>query len=244
MSEFFVGYAKTPARTKRFALCVGATVVLGLAVIGAMVGANQRRAGTATWNLADVVELEGVLHTRPYGMLHQRREGRVVTTLLVEDGKRGLRPSAQSLHGAWVRIRGTRLFRASEDMLALVGSDDAVLSIPGDVFAVPERELGRVELTGRAVDSKCFLGAMKPGDGAGHRPCAQLCIRGGIPPVLVSDDPEHPYVLIASAQGEAVPVERILPLVAVEHRYQGRLRRVGGLEILGWNEPSRDVNPE
>jgi hypothetical protein len=43
----------------------------------------------------------------------------------------------------------------------------------------------RAQVRGEIVDSKCFLGAMKPGAGRGHKACATLCIDGGIPPVLV-----------------------------------------------------------
>ena len=45
--------------------------------------------------------------------------------------------------------------------------------------------LGVATLRGEIVDSKCYLGAMKPGDQKTHKACATLCIRGGIPPVLV-----------------------------------------------------------
>lgn len=40
-------------------------------------------------------------------------------------------------------------------------------------------------LVGEIVDTKCYLGAMKPGRGKPHRDCASLCIRGGIPAALL-----------------------------------------------------------
>jgi hypothetical protein len=43
-------------------------------------------------------------------------------------------------------------------------------------------------LYGEIVDSKCYLGAMKPGEGANHRSCAVRCVEGGIPPMLVTHD--------------------------------------------------------
>lgn len=43
-----------------------------------------------------------------------------------------------------------------------------------------------VTLDGELVDSKCYLGTMKPGDGKTHKSCAILCLRGGIPPLFVS----------------------------------------------------------
>ncbi len=40
-------------------------------------------------------------------------------------------------------------------------------------------------LLGEIVDTKCYLGAMKPGRGKAHRGCASLCISGGIPAALL-----------------------------------------------------------
>src|SRR5262249_27089733 len=48
------------------------------------------------------------------------------------------------------------------------------------------RPLGRATLRGEIVDSKCYLGAMKPGGGRTHRGCALLCLKGGVPPLFVS----------------------------------------------------------
>jgi hypothetical protein len=235
MSEFFVGYLDTPPRTKRFALAAGAVLVVLVVVSGLLWGLSQRRAGTATWDIATVVERQGVLQTVPYGMLHQTAEdGTVTTTLLVEATKHGLRPSAAQYDGQAVAIRGTILSRSGEDMMSLEPGEDAIRTVEGSATVPAAMDLGTVTLSGRAVDSKCFLGAMKPGDGSGHRPCARLCIRGGIPPVLISNDPEHPYVILAGPDGEALAKERILPLVAQPHTYTGRLRRMGTLEILDW----------
>lgn len=50
----------------------------------------------------------------------------------------------------------------------------------------PPRPLGRVTLLGEIVDSKCYLGAMKPRCGRTHRGCAILCLKGGVPPQFVS----------------------------------------------------------
>ena len=49
-----------------------------------------------------------------------------------------------------------------------------------DVIRVHEQTL-----LGEIVDTKCYLGAMKPGRGKPHRACASLCIRGGIPAALL-----------------------------------------------------------
>jgi hypothetical protein len=38
---------------------------------------------------------------------------------------------------------------------------------------------------GEIVDAKCYYGAMNPGNLKTHRACAIVCIKGGIPPVLL-----------------------------------------------------------
>jgi hypothetical protein len=40
-------------------------------------------------------------------------------------------------------------------------------------------------LTGELVDSKCFLGVMRPAVGKVHRGCAIRCLAGGVPPGLL-----------------------------------------------------------
>ncbi|MEM6369107.1 MAG: hypothetical protein AAF851_12455 [Myxococcota bacterium] len=215
--EFFVGYLPTPPGVRRFALRI-AYLALAL-VIGAATALafSHRRAGPASWDISLVVELEGVLQTEPYGVLHLE-EG---SALLVEATKFGLRPEASALEGRRVTLRGTLLQRDGDRMLALLPGDDAFTDLGED--ELPDASaLGKVQLTGNIVDSKCFLGAMKPGDGAGHRPCAQLCIRGGIPPVLISDDPEHPKVIVVDEEGRPM-TEKVLPLVAEELTLSGQL---------------------
>ncbi|MEL6188060.1 MAG: hypothetical protein AAFU79_25840, partial [Myxococcota bacterium] len=215
MAEFFVGYADTPPRTKRFALIAGAVLLVVVVAAGLGWALTQRRAGTATWDITTVVERQGILQVSPYGMLHTRdASGGWTTTLLVEDGKLGLRAQASSLDGRSVKVRGTLLGRAGEEMLALVPSADAVLGVSARPTEVaPRVDGGEITLVGRVVDSKCFLGAMKPGDGSGHRPCAELCLKGGIPPVLVTEDPAHPYVLLAAADGGPANIPTLLPKV-------------------------------
>ena len=68
-----------------------------------------------------------------------------------------------------------------------VGSGDAAVETdpaqPGDTPVL--RMAGMRTFIGEIVDTKCYLGAMKPGRGKPHRDCASLCIRGGIPAALL-----------------------------------------------------------
>jgi len=58
------------------------------------------------------------------------------------------------------------------------------------------------------------LGVMNPGDGIVHRACANLCIRGGIPPIFVFQDSggQVHYTLLHTSSGERLRTD-ILPFV-------------------------------
>src|SRR5690349_19376703 len=64
-----------------------------------------------------------------------------------------------------------------------------------------------VSLRGEIVDSKCFLGAMRPGNGKTHKACAMLCIAGGVPPMFVTRDSagREEYYLLAGPDGGPAP---------------------------------------
>jgi hypothetical protein len=74
---------------------------------------------------------------------------------------------------------------------------------------------------------------MRPGVGHGHRACAQLCILGGIPPVLVTigADGRETHYLLASTAGAKVNVA-VAPFAAEPVEVRGRLVRRGDLNVL------------
>jgi hypothetical protein len=88
----------------------------------------------------------------------------------------------------------------------------------------------RVTLRGEIVDSKCFLGAMKPGAGKTHKECATLCIRGGIPPMLATfgeDGSVTCYLLLDPAGGPLSAAA--LPFVADPVEVTGELDAHGDM---------------
>ena len=58
-------------------------------------------------------------------------------------------------------------------------------------------------LSGEIVDSKCWLGVMKPATGTVHRGCATRCLSGGIPPLLMTTDSTGAtmHLLLTGADG-------------------------------------------
>jgi hypothetical protein len=105
-----------------------------------------------------------------------------------------------------------------------------------DPAANGPRRTEHTTLAGEIVDSKCYLGAMKPGDGKGHKACAVLCISGGIPPMLVSASGSESertvsYYLLVGASGQPMNA-RVLPFVAEAVEVSGVVEDWEGLRML------------
>ena len=103
--------------------------------------------------------------------------------------------------------------------------DSAAAATPAD--AQVGRAYIRVDtLVGEIVDTKCYLGAMKPGRGKPHRDCASLCIRGGIPAALLVRTENGERVLVNLVDFAGRPLGReLLEWVGQPVAVSGRLRR-------------------
>ena len=232
--EFYVGYLETspPGQasfTRSRALLLG---LIGVACALLLVAA-QRPFSSATFEFGTETELEGVITSTPVPTLVVERPGSLSEAapgtsryLLVTFGKFGAAELAQQHDGRRVRLRGTLVYRGGETMVEVV--DGSVEELEGDaaIARTEGRDLGVHTLRGEIVDSKCFLGVMKPGNLKPHRACATRCISGGVPPVLLVRDPEGhaSYFLLVGADGEAVNA-RILDHVAEPVEITGRVLR-------------------
>jgi hypothetical protein len=87
--------------------------------------------------------------------------------------------------------------------------------------------------TGEILDSKCYLGAMKPGDGKGHKACATLCVTGGIPPMLLVWTPDggRRHLLLVDDRGHSAR-GLVLEALGEPVTVTGRPGRTGDLETL------------
>jgi hypothetical protein len=97
----------------------------------------------------------------------------------------------------------------------------------------PSLDSGRVTLRGEIIDPKCYIGAMKPGGGKTHKACAQLCLSGGIPPMLVTRNRQ------ARRHTTCSQVQRVVrcsgsscPTWEIHVQVAGTLRRLGDLFII------------
>jgi len=147
-----------------------------------------------------------------------------------------------------VRVTGWRLARDGREILELSPEASAIATIPGDphpaLGSTARREVGEVVLRGEIVDYKCFLGAMKPGDGKTHKACATLCISNGIPPVLVSRKGDALEYTLLSDRTDRSAAESVLPFVGEPVRVRGGLViRPDGLRVMQFDRAERASEP-
>ena len=226
--EFYVGYLPVPAGQRTFIAWVvsaAALVILGLAAAAAWV---QSDPGNGQWEYGRVDEFEGTLSMRPYPMLRES-DGR--TWLLVGQGKVGVGKEYSASDGVRVRLRATRVERGALRMLELEGE---TVKATGRGENVPSSMAGEaVALRGEIVDPKCFGGAMKPGAGKAHKGCATLCLRGGIPPVFVTEGGAVHVVVDAEGKGlTGATLEQVLPYAGDRIEVRARVERIGEMTVV------------
>jgi hypothetical protein len=233
---FFVGYfSKVPAPLAVFSLAVGALLVGAFAALALVVGTKVDDPNPARSTFAPDQTVTGIYQAEPYPMLRaapdaEHPQGR--TVLLSGDGKRGAQEAAKAFAGQAVTISGFGLKRGAMDMVivdTIGAAKDVLLAEP--VAAVP---LGRWRLSGEVCDGKCVAGAMKPGTGLAHKGCANLCIVGGLPPLLVTEKPVEgsSFMLLASETGGPLAVGTWENTVARPVILEGALSRVGDLLVF------------
>ena len=225
--EFYIGWdEKASPSFGRRARLSSILLVLAAPIVAFVLAASQAPFDEASFEFGNLRDFEGVVRLLPHPVLEVDTPSGVVDHwLLVAVGKHGAGEQMADYEGQRVRLRGTLIYRGSEagpalrTMVEVVeGSVERVSNAGLATDAgmdMPRVSLGRHTLRGEIVDSKCWLGVMKPGDGKAHRACASLCIRGGIPPLVAVRDGDVVVrqLLILGSGGEAVN-DRILHAVA------------------------------
>lgn len=253
--EFYIGYdppmpPRIAVRVRRaVAVVLAAVLLLAVAALAA-----HRRLTPATFDYGRPQALGGHLVRAPYPQLVV--DGR--RALLVGRGKHGADTALAAVPDGPVTLSGTRIERGGRRMFEVVpgsaapvsrGASGVVPSPPssrpgtrsvpsapgpnGTAVAPKVAESAQVTLHGEIVDSKCFLGVMNPGEGTVHRDCARVCLRGGIPPMLLvrGGHAEERLVLLVDTTGG--PIGRDLADVAgVPVAVRGLLARDGDQLVL------------
>lgn len=236
--DFFIGYRPMPPDLRRFTVRVA---LVGLVLLGtgaatlAFTMAPSLGMPTTRYDQA----VEGVLGSEPYGVVWTRQpgSGALHGVLLVRGGKFGFVEAGHPLAGRGVRVAGQLIERDGTSMLELGALPEGRPAIDAAALSAElqrgTRSLGEVTLRGVMEDSKCYLGRMRPGVGQPHRACAQLCVRGGIPPVLVTRDGtgQETAYLVATRDGRSMHAQ-VLDLLAEPVEVRGRLVEKGDLRFI------------
>jgi hypothetical protein len=204
---------------------------------------QQSLAGKGVLDTSGKVTVEGLLTVDPYPVLHVAGNN-PESVILVAIGKRGADDIALPYANSLVRVTGSTVKRGGWSMLEISGADAIEPNPEGKAVAIPDAEdLGKVTMSGEIVDSKCFLGVMKPGPGKVHRACARLCLLGGIPPMFVIRDPDgQKYGYLVTLETGLSASEQLSAMVATPVKVNGSLEKRGDLTYLKLSEDHG--NPE
>jgi hypothetical protein len=230
--NFYVGYLPLPRGLKGTIAALVLALFALVAFDAWLVATLQPQSGNGHW-AETPAEFVGTLTRDPYPMLRVNKNGRVKTYIVISDEKRGAEAALEKFEdGATLKLSGYEIERAAVGMIQLAATD--IAAAEAGPIAEPAREIhGRATIEGEIVDSKCWLGVMRPGDGHIHKACASLCIRGGIPPMFVTRAGGVPTVMLLTLfDGRAVPPEQILDYVADSVRLSGIVEKRGDLVIF------------
>ncbi len=239
---FFVGYLNMPMALKKFYIPLTALLLAASMFIGYTIANSQQATGAASWLTDKPQTMQGLIKLEPYPVLHRfnpDNPDQLESVLLVRQGKRGATKFAQSLDGQLVNVTGFGIYRGGWSMLELRSSEDIQTLSEDDTTnglldklaqETQPKSLGEISFTGEVADSKCFLGVMKPGEGVVHRACADVCLIGGIPAMLlVEGDDQQRYGYMLTAQDGKSASTMIAQYAGETMQVSGELMQKGSL---------------
>lgn len=240
--EFYLGYADR-APDGLAGLLRRLVVLLAVAVllVAAGLAAIQRPFDDGRFEFGVSRSWEGLLLAGPLPLLQTATYARVTNYILVGPGKRGV-SGAADWHGRSVRVEGSLIERAGQRMIE-VHSIAAAAGTADKLPAAASAPGAEITLSGELVDTKCWLGVMRPGSGKVHRACAVRCLSGGVPPGLLVRDAQGAGV-VALLVPDARAGMQVNPQWAARMvTARGRLERQGGLPVLRFSALVLDQDP-
>jgi hypothetical protein len=205
MSPFFIGWSGLPRGLYGFVAAIVASIIGVGALFAALVLVALPPRTTGEWSGGDFT---GILMTKPYALVRIPAAGNAParSVLLVDDWKFGL-PLGPEVHdGETVHVQGYALQRGDVTVLQVSAPPQPT----SPIAPAPElHDAGAATLTGEIVDSKCWAGAMNPGDGKAHRGCGSLCLLGNIPALFITPAADAPssavrWYVLADAEGNSL----------------------------------------
>jgi hypothetical protein len=188
--SFYIGYVKkTPPDLARFnrslVIALAAVLIPGVALLAALQGPF----GMGQFEFGNVRTFEGVMYQQPVPVLKISSDKAPTYALLVGPGKFGIPESLRNVDGKHVTFEGTLLHRQNMSMIEITKPETfrELDGVSGERAGT--ETIGPVTVDGEIVDTKCYLGAMRPSRGKVHRACAIRCLSGGVPPGVLVQDP-------------------------------------------------------
>ncbi len=241
-ADFFVGYLPASSAVRRGLLLGGLAAGLGAGAAGWSIASRQAPAGDGLWNQGEARHWRGVLTVEPYPMLRLAQpDGTSRAALLCCPDKCGVQAEVAQYAGQSVVVLGSPIRRQGLLMIAAGSHYDWIAADPSALplaASAPPNPLGPVTFEGELLDSKCWLGAMKPGSGLTHKGCAVLCVRGGMPLMLVTPTgPGRSRAWLATDAAGSPLGEDVVPYLADPVRLTGQALMTGD----GWPQVKIDT---
>ncbi len=239
--EFYQGYSPTiPPGIRRFLWIVIPLITAIVVVLSIVLPSIHNQYSTGSYT--GFREYEGLLMDQPVPHLIIPRQGQTNSDnaysryVLAGTRKTSVDPKILEFAGNWVKIRALPVFRDGMTLLAVSAkaTPEIIEPPPNQSLTLPQgKTLGNFTLAGEIVDTKCYLGVMKPGQLKVHRDCAIRCISGGVPPSLrvVDATGNIEYFLLVDSDSKAVN-SSILDLVADPVEVTGEVVQYGDLLVL------------
>ncbi len=251
-SDFYIGWQEEiPNSTGKFLRKILISTFLVIVVITIYFVFFQKPFNDHVFEFGTSTEITGVYIADPFPMIQvtkDKPEQVSESILLVGFGKFGAKSIMEeieeregSLNLKEITVTGTMIYGDGLALLELTNEAESFIETTGNFRQPLQREVAtnQIEVTGEILDSKCYFGVMKPGEGKIHKSCAIRCISGGIPPVIrVWDEiaQSYNYHLITGPDGEQINAE-ILQYVGVRISISGN-----PYQQLGWNVLEIDPN--
>ncbi len=235
---FFIGWEARPVPA--FVTGLGLIILVAAMAVAGLTAARQGHIGQATWDFA-ITEHRGIVLSHPAPMLvetiHSGSGQSRAMHFLVKPEKFGFsREELDAFHLQPVTLQASLLTNGKRSMLEVTPGSIALWQAPkGSTLPAPSevKNAQPVTLRGEIIDSKCYFGAMNPGERKTHRACAIHCLRGGIPAAFLARDRRRneQVLLLTSLSGEPLN-QSILDFVADPIEVTGTVSYTGDLPVF------------
>jgi len=194
-SDFYIGWqSRSPTGLGRYSGKVCAAIFAAISVLFVLAAKFQNPIDPGAFEFGVERTFEGTLIESPFPVLqvHETRTGPGMNFLLVGSGKFGAPDVLRGKEGQHIRFKGSLIYRNGVAMIE-VNKPESLEVIDGPRAKPPQViSLGKGTFIGELVDTKCFLGVMRPATGKVHRGCAIRCLSGGAPSYTITKAMESP----------------------------------------------------